>query len=304
MRKNIILDTDIGTDIDDALALALCLASPELDLTGITTVYVNTLLRSKIALKLLELAGVSHISVYAGENDPIRPGLRPHWLGHEGKGILTHSTREEKLFTKIQKDATDFIQKHCEQDQNTTLVAIGPLTNLAHALKHKSFHPREILFMGGIYNHALYPGLVDHNINCDIGAACSIIESGHPLRLVTYDITMQTQFNRDDIRRVESCQTPFTSLLSKLMTIWLDQIKKDDTPLHDPLTISALLDKNFIEFKPARASIEVNGYTNFELLSEKNTQETNILVSTHVEENQFKDWFFERICSFPWPESG
>lgn len=301
MRNHIILDTDIGTDIDDALALALCLASPELELMGVTTVYVNTLLRSKIALKLMELSGASNIPVHAGENDPLRPGLRPHWLGHEGKGVFTYSAKEGKALSNIRQDAASFIEQHSKRSANITLVAIGPLTNLAQVLKFEFFHPREILFMGGIYNHTLYPGLVDHNINCDIGAACSVIESGHPFRFVTYDITMQTQFNRQDIRRVESCQTPFTTLLAKLMTIWLDKIQRDYSPLHDPLTVSTLLDNSFIEFKPARVSILPSGHTKFELVSKNNMQNTNIHVSTSIN-NGFKEWFFNRICSFPWPK--
>ena len=89
ITKRIILDTDIGSDVDDCLALALCLASPELRLTAVTTVYGDVRLRARMVLKLLALRGVDDVPVAAGAEKPLLNRAPIHWEGHEGQGLLT-----------------------------------------------------------------------------------------------------------------------------------------------------------------------------------------------------------------------
>ena len=86
--KPIILDTDIGTDVDDCLALALCLASTELKLTAVTTVYGDARLRARMVLKLLALRGIDDVPVAAGAEKPLLDRVPIYWEGHEGQGIL------------------------------------------------------------------------------------------------------------------------------------------------------------------------------------------------------------------------
>ena len=88
MPRRIVLDTDIGTDVDDALALALALASPELELVAITTVSGDTSLRARIAARLLALAGRADVPVHAGCEQPLAAGGGFAQGGHEGEGIL------------------------------------------------------------------------------------------------------------------------------------------------------------------------------------------------------------------------
>ena len=85
--KTIILDTDIGTDVDDCLALALCLASPELKLAAVTTVYGDVRLRARIVLKLLALRDVNDVPVAAGAEKPLLDRVPIYWEGDEGQGI-------------------------------------------------------------------------------------------------------------------------------------------------------------------------------------------------------------------------
>ena len=98
--RPIILDTDIGTDVDDAMALALALASPELEIVGITVVHGDAPLRARIARKLLEFAGRTEIPVVAGLSLPLAMPLPEnfHWMprlrGHEGRGLLSASELE------------------------------------------------------------------------------------------------------------------------------------------------------------------------------------------------------------------
>ncbi|HEW91772.1 MAG TPA: nucleoside hydrolase, partial [Thermotogaceae bacterium] len=84
--RRIIIDTDTGTDVDDAVAITLALKSPELKVEGITTVYGNTLLRAQIVLKLLKLMGINDVPVAAGIEKPLLRERDIWWPGHEGKG--------------------------------------------------------------------------------------------------------------------------------------------------------------------------------------------------------------------------
>ena len=86
--KLILLDTDIGTDVDDCLALALILASPELRLAAVTTVYGDTLLRGRMVMKLLALRGAAGIPVAIGAEKPLLGRAPVYWEGHEGQGLL------------------------------------------------------------------------------------------------------------------------------------------------------------------------------------------------------------------------
>ena len=88
MPRALALDTDMGSDADDALCLALALAAPELELVAVTCVGNEAMLRARIARKLLELAGAEHVPVYAGCRVPLLGGDGYNWFGHEGLGIL------------------------------------------------------------------------------------------------------------------------------------------------------------------------------------------------------------------------
>src|SRR5262245_43755905 len=88
MPRRVVLGTDIGTDVDDALALALALASPEIELVAITTVSGDTAVRARIAARLLALAGRSEIPVHAGRERSLATPGGFAWFGHEGQGIL------------------------------------------------------------------------------------------------------------------------------------------------------------------------------------------------------------------------
>src|SRR5215213_6732899 len=131
MPARAILDTDIGTDPDDALALAFILASPEFKLEGITCVYADAPLRARIAQKLLSLRGVN-IPVRAGASTPLAR-LQPAYLaGYEGDGLLDSGEREMPIHPEY---APDFIVRTVlENPGEIHIVAIAPLTNIALAL--------------------------------------------------------------------------------------------------------------------------------------------------------------------------
>jgi purine nucleosidase len=294
-----ILDTDIGTDVDDALALALCLALADIHLVAVTTVYVNAPLRAKIAAKLLRLAGRDDIPVYIGTDTPLEAGKELFWGGHEGRGLLTQEEVEtDAARFAIRGDAVSFLRQAMNSARQTCVAGIGPYTNLAIAFRELAAGPLEVLLMGGIYDHTRYGDSVDHNILADVTAAHAAFDSPYTLRVTTLDTTMQTRFDRKDVEDIRRCNAPFTDALSTLMRIWLDKIDKPYGHLHDPLAIAPIVGADFTDYKPARIALNERGFTEIELCA---SEQTRTFVSVSVRAEEFNRWFFDTICSFEWP---
>ena len=104
--ERIILDTDIGTDVDDVMAVALAAISPELKVEGITTVYGDVDLRARMVTKVLHMLGREDIPVMAGSRDVLLRNREIWWLGHEGEGLLTEADRD---LAYDRRHAVDFI---------------------------------------------------------------------------------------------------------------------------------------------------------------------------------------------------
>src|SRR5438128_595864 len=140
--RRIIIDSDIATDVDDALALALAATTLDAQLLGVTTVHADAALRARIARRLLSLAGRPDVPVVAGASLPLARPLpaRFHWLphlwGHEGAGIL--APEERVPAADVQSAADDaarfIVESALAHRGEVSLIAIGPLTNVARAL--------------------------------------------------------------------------------------------------------------------------------------------------------------------------
>lgn len=129
MATCVLLDTDMGTDPDDALALALILASPELTLEGVTCVYADAPLRARITTKLLQLRGISNIPVRVGASKTLTRVRPAHLAGYEGEGLLEPG--DEALFLHPEY-APDFIARLVmENPGEIHIIAVAPLTNIA-----------------------------------------------------------------------------------------------------------------------------------------------------------------------------
>src|ERR1700730_14965412 len=135
MPLPVLLDTDIGTDVDDCLALALLLGSPELEPIGITCVYGDVALRARMVHKLLTLAGKPDVPVRLGVREPLLGQRAVYWAGHEGVGLLDAADLELPL---ADEHAIDFLVRTVlDRPGAIHLVAIGPLTNIALAVKRE-----------------------------------------------------------------------------------------------------------------------------------------------------------------------
>src|SRR5207237_8335416 len=123
---SVVLDTDIGSDVDDAIALAFAMRHPRVDLRAVTTVSGDTTLRARLARRLLALGGQSAVPVGAGLASPTGPGS-PAWFGHEGVGVIEQGQDESQP-----GDGVDLLLDRV--DAASQLVTIGPLSNVEAAL--------------------------------------------------------------------------------------------------------------------------------------------------------------------------
>lgn len=188
-KIKIIIDTDIGDDADDALAICLALKSEELEVMGITTVFRNTAARAQIAVRLLQLMGRTDIPVYAGIGHPLVAEADV-----ETVPIQLLAGMEELEYRK-DMDGVEYLRRSLSASQgDITLVTIGPLTNVGVLLcKYPEVKGKikEIVMMGGAY----YMHYNEWNILCDPEAAHIVYSSGVPIRAIGLDVTTRCQVN-------------------------------------------------------------------------------------------------------------
>jgi len=302
--RRIILDTDIGTDVDDALALALAIQSKkDIELRAVTTVHGNVNLRAKIAKKMLKIAGLENVPVAPGIAQPLmrdRPILG--WAGHEGSGILT----PEDDGLEISKfHAVDLIiSEVMSMKGEITLVAIGPLTNLAASIIREPDivkNVKEIIIMGGVTR--LFNGLNlpyrEHNILCDPEAAKIVFSSGAPITMVPLDVTLKVYIDRKDLGEISAVKSPLANLIVSMVEEYLRIVKRDYTWLHDPLALSVSIDPSLVKTVDMKILVETKGeYTTGQTIALPARPEDNpVKVCVDVDVAGFKDFFMTKICS-------
>lgn len=258
----VILDTDIGTDVDDCLALAVLLGSPEVELVGVTCVYGDVRLRTRMARKLLRLAGRGEVPVYAGLEPPLL-GVRPvFWPGHEGVGLLEPD--DDGLLPEAEHAVDALLRATSEQPGEIHLIAIGPLGNVALAIRRDAgFLDRLASFtiMGGVFRG---PGRWnvrhnEHNIVCDPEAAQIVFGSNPNCLLTPLDVTLQTVIRPADVARIRAEPTPFREAVADQVERYPRFQELGYTYLHDPLAVALLLDPSLGRYEEMRIEVETGG---------------------------------------------
>jgi purine nucleosidase len=239
----VILDTDIGTDVDDALALTVLLGSPEVDLIGITTVYGDVRLRSQIAMNLCSMVN-REIPTYMGEDKTISG--REVWMsGSEGKNFKSLAS-----FTPQTTSAVDFlIEAVTAQPQSIDVIAIGPLTNIARAIQSSSDFEKKVKrlwIMGGDFTQSR----VEHNFKCDIDAARIVLESNVPITILDLPSSQKTMIGMQEIKQIRNAPVFGALLYSEIMS-WIEPRNQDWTIPHDPIAALSLLAPEFFETSAA-----------------------------------------------------
>jgi purine nucleosidase len=315
MSRRIVLDTDMGSDVDDALCLALALDSPELEIVAVTHVGRESLKRAQVSRKLLELAGRPEIPVYAGCRTPVLGGDTFNWFGHEGEGILEPG--EEPGVEA--EHAVDALLRLSGEHRDLEVVAVGPMTNLAVALiKDPDLAARlaRVTIMGGHLRKVEYGGKVlrpgiDYNLCSDPHASHRLLRSGIPTRLVTADVTLQVWLRERDLARIEAAATPFSAALGRAVRIWTPvmnrlfglagaRMDEDNVAfLHDPLALSAVYNEGFCTFEDLEVELLIEPGGLFRTLERPLPTEGSrpMRCAIEVDAAAFRDHFVERLCS-------
>jgi len=229
----IILDTDIGTDIDDAWALGLAMTSPEFELLAVTIADGDTAARARVACKLLHTADRGGVPVAVG-----RPTLPP-------KGIDYQLAWAEDFTAKrpVTQPAAQLIVDTVRRFPNeVTLVAVGPLQNVADALGLEPRLPklvkRVVLMSGSIRGSAWNPAPVpEWNVVRATDDAQLVYAAGFPLTTVPLDSTSYVQLKDEERERLRARASPLTRSLETLYRLWLDGPSRRMT-LHDQLAVA------------------------------------------------------------------
>lgn len=258
----VIIDTDPGTD--DALALIMALNSPELDILGLTTVEGNATLAdtTRNALAVLEYMGRTDIPVYAGESTPL-VGKFEHAYHIHGPAGLTVSLPEPRL-EPAAGGAVDFIvETALALDGELTVIALGPLTNIARALMRDERVASAIRLVPVMGGQGADAGNVtpyaEFNIWDDPHAANVVFESSVPTTLIGLDVCRRTAVSRG-AEGWFGGDTPGEALAGRILANWFEtaQVERQFN-LHDPLTIAATLRPELISARAASATVETAG---------------------------------------------
>lgn len=309
-RRRIVLDTDIGTDADDAIALALALASPEIELVAVTHVSGDTHRRAQISRRLLDLAGRSAVPVHAGCGRPQTPGTEFAWFGHEGKGII------DRNLPVADEHAVAALIRLFRDDPDLELVAIGPLTNVAAALTEAPDLTRRIkrlTVMGGYVRRVVCGGgvlspLVDYNLRVDPEASRIVLTSAVPLLLVPTDVTVQVWLAESQLRRLELSRSELLQCIARNVRHWAPlqqrifthlgaQMRADNVAfLHDPLALACAFDETFCTVEELSIDLVADGSLFRTVERPRPTATTHRLrIATGVDAARFRSFLFERL---------
>jgi len=265
MRRQIIIDTDPGQD--DAVAILLALASPELDVLGITAVAGNVPLplTEKNARKICELAGRTDIPVYAGAVRPlVRPLVTAEYV--HGKTGLDGPGLPEPAMPLQKQHAVDFIVETLmtREPGTVTLCPLGPLTNIALALiREPAIAPRiaRIVAMGGgFFEGGNTTPAAEFNIYVDPQAARVVFHSGVPITLIPLDCTHKALTSRARVAKFRQMSNKTGPVVAELLDFFerFDERKygTDGGPLHDPCVIAWLLKPELFSGRDCHVAIE------------------------------------------------
>jgi purine nucleosidase len=256
-RYSVLIDTDIGDDIDDALALALILRSPEIDLLGITTVFGDVQRRARLAQHLLHVYGCNNVSIAAGVQTPLQPHHRP-------SGVPQAALVDKRVVLPAIRTLSGpefIIETASAYRGRLTLLCLGPLTNVATALRIQPdlfMAIKEIIMVGGT---SRFP-FPEWNVRSDARAAQIVLGAGIPVKLLGWNITTRCQLRECDLQRLHQTDSPETQFLIQLLGIWKRHRPRWQPVLpfiHDPLTVVALCRSGLFEFEEMTARVFIHG---------------------------------------------
>ena len=265
--KHIILDTDPG--VDDALAFLLAFGSPELKVEAVTTVAGNVSHEKghRNAKQLLEFLGRDDVPVCRGAERPLVRGLR-HAEGVHGETGLGGASLPEPRMKTDHRSAVQVIHEKAEElGGELTLVAVGPLTNVAAALVADPELPSKVnglVIMGGAYGltpygHGNVSPVAEFNVWHDPEAAKIVFNSGVPMVCAGLDTTTHPDYRMsvETFREIEAMDTRRSRLVADLCRGIVERFEGFN--LHDPMAVAYLVDPTIFKTRRCRVDVETCG---------------------------------------------
>jgi purine nucleosidase len=264
--QRIIIDCDPG--VDDALALLLAMHSPELTIEGITPVAGNVPLELTLpnALRLVEIAGRTNIPVAAGASRPLTRKLITAAYAH-GENGLGGVTFPEPRTKPVAENAAQLIRRVVRAHPGeVTIVAIGPLTNLALAFREDRELPRlvrSLYLMGGSLSRGNVTPSAEFNIYVDPEAAKEVFHAGIPIVMVGLDVTRKAVLRDEHIKQLEAAQNASAQAAGKITRAIWNRSQRANTGggpvMHDSVAVAALLDPSVVKTQDFYVEVETFG---------------------------------------------
>jgi purine nucleosidase len=303
----VLVDCDPG--LDDALALLLVLASPELDLLGVTTVAGNQTVDKTTAnaLRLLELAGREDVRVARGADRPLVGELvvADDAHGDSGLGGLVLPAPKTE---PASEHAVDFLaERLLGVDRPITLFALGPLTNLALLL---ALHPEatrgidRIVLMGGAIGAGNQTASAEFNIWIDPEAAASLFDSGLDVTMVGLDVTNRAVLTPEDAERLRGggpVGAAAAAMLDYYLSFYETAYEHGGAPTHDAVAVAHALRPGVVTTLGRRVDIELGGLcrgrTVVDMRRRTTLPEPNAHVAVDIDVDAFRDLLLDRLAS-------
>lgn len=292
----VILDTDIGDDIDDALALAFALQSPELDVRAVVTVLQHRERRADLVWKILQLYGRTDIAVGMGAEQPL---LTPPRTGEVRQTAALGP--QDRMPDAERRNGLELMIETClRSPEKITVLAYGPLTNVALALKAE---PRllerieRLVLMNGVF----FRPRLEYNTLRDPEAAAIVFGSGLPIVTMGLDVTMQCRLEPADMARLETSDLPTVKFLRELIRIWQGGRAEQRPVLHDPLAVAVAFRPDLVKLERGRVEVETRGQPDrtYGMTLFRPDPKGLVEVGSEVQSRRFIELFLERVLSAP-----
>jgi inosine-uridine nucleoside N-ribohydrolase len=299
----ILLDCDPGHD--DAIALLLALASPELELLGVTTVAGNQTLDKTTAnaIRVLEFAGRAEIPVAAGAD---RPLVREQYVAAyvHGETGMDGPDLPPAQKAPLDRHAVDFLADRIrEHDGAVTLVPTGPLTNIALLLAlHPDARPERIVLMGGAIAEGNVTPAAEFNIWADPEAAARVFDSGIDVTMIGLDVTHKALFTSAHVGRLAG---RVGAMVTELLRFYGDFHREvynfDGSPIHDAVAVAHVISPDLVKTEQLNTEIDVEselcrGRTVVDVWR-RTEREPNSHVGVEIDADGFLELLIERINS-------
>lgn len=295
--QKIILDTDIGDDIDDALALAFAVMGGKIDLLGVTTVFKNAAQRAELACCLLETLGRTDIPVYAGIGKTLLQSV-PDWeqvaAGHHPRQMEVLKKQGVSIQPQSQHAVNFIIETVMASDGDITLVPIGPFTNIAAAftLEPRLAQKTKICMMGGATDRVR----PEWNALCDPEATRIVFGAGVPITMVGLDVTTKCVMRYEQVKAIGLVDRPINQICYALIHLWGGDNPMPRPTLHDPLAVATLIDPAMCETREMRIEVETRA-DHLRGATVPVAGEPNASVCVSVDSTRFMDSFVETLTT-------